>query len=137
MGTIFERLREERLRLGRNQTEFGQIGGVQKGAQLKYESGERCPDGSYYAGIAAAGADVQYILTGVRSTSTLPADEMLLLERYRASPQAVKDAALRVVLVGSPADNGIVVHGNLGQQVTSPASGNFTVNMYKDPKKSK
>jgi DNA-binding Xre family transcriptional regulator len=47
---------------------------------------------------------------------TMSADEKMLLERYRASPQAVKDAALRVVLVGgdSPATK-------INQQFNAPS----------------
>ncbi len=72
MKTIFERLKEERNRLGLNQSEFAAIGGVQKGAQINYEQGKRNPDSDYLSAIAAAktkdgkSADVQYILTGER-----------------------------------------------------------------------
>ncbi len=59
-----DRLREERLRLGLTQEQFGALGGVRKQAQLKYEKGERKPDATYFEGIAAAGANVDYILTG-------------------------------------------------------------------------
>ena len=58
------RLKEERLRLGLTQEQFGALGGVKKQAQLKYEKGERKPDAAYFEGIAAAGANVDYILTG-------------------------------------------------------------------------
>lgn len=67
MSAIFERLKEERIRLGLNQTDFGAIGGVQKNSQVKYESGARHPDAPYLEAIAAAGADVNYILTGARA----------------------------------------------------------------------
>lgn len=63
----WERLREERERLGLNQTEFGALGGVRKQAQIKYEKGARKPDAKYLEGIAAAGVDVGYILTGDRA----------------------------------------------------------------------
>lgn len=69
MNSIHERLKQERVRLDLNQTKFAEIGGVQRRAQANYESGERCPDGHYYAAIAAAGADVLYILTGKRAVS--------------------------------------------------------------------
>ncbi|MFY4004711.1 helix-turn-helix domain-containing protein [Achromobacter denitrificans] len=64
---MFERLREERERLGLNQTEFGLLGGVQKRSQINYESGERVPDATYLAAMAQGGVDVMYVLTGVRS----------------------------------------------------------------------
>lgn len=63
---IGDRLKEERTRLGLNQTEFASIAGVQKNAQSKYENGERSPDSAYLAAIAAAGVDVLYIITGNR-----------------------------------------------------------------------
>ncbi len=65
--SIFLRLREERERLGFSQEAFGALGGVQKRAQINYEKGERHPDSAYLAAIAAAGADVLYILTGQRA----------------------------------------------------------------------
>lgn len=63
---IGERIRKERQRLGKNQTDFGGAGDVTKKTQMLYESGERSPDASYLSGIAAAGADIQYIVTGQR-----------------------------------------------------------------------
>jgi transcriptional regulator with XRE-family HTH domain len=65
--TIGNRIKEERKRLHLNQTDFGAIGGVAKNTQINYETGERSPDAEYLARIAAAGADVGYILTGVRT----------------------------------------------------------------------
>lgn len=67
MSTIGGRLKDERTRLGMNQTDFGAIGSVKKETQLNYESGKRMPDAEYLAKIAAAGADVGYILTGART----------------------------------------------------------------------
>lgn len=64
---INERLREERTRLGHSQEAFGELGGVGKQAQLRYEKGERHPDTQYMAAISAIGADVLYILTGSRA----------------------------------------------------------------------
>ncbi len=63
---IGTRLREERERLEMTQEEFGQAGGVLKRALIRYEKGERMPDAAFLAAIAAAGADVLYILTGQR-----------------------------------------------------------------------
>lgn len=64
MDTLGGRLREERTRLGMSQEQFGALGGVRKQAQIKYEKGERKPDSAYFEGIAAAGADIGFILTG-------------------------------------------------------------------------
>ena len=65
--TIGARIREERNRMALSQEAFGAIPGVTKQAQIKYEKDERHPDTLSLAAIAAAGADVLYILTGQRS----------------------------------------------------------------------
>lgn len=67
MNTIGDRLKEERLRLGYNQSNFAEVGGVQKNAQIKYESNQRKPDAGYLEQIAKIGCDIQYIITGVRA----------------------------------------------------------------------
>ena len=94
---ISDRLREERERLGLNQVEFGSIGGVKKLAQINYEKGERHPDSAYRGAIAAAGADVLYILTGQRSQPVPPAQELPRQEQewlalYRNSSEEVRAA---------------------------------------------
>ncbi|RBP73462.1 helix-turn-helix protein [Shewanella putrefaciens] len=58
------RLRDERIKLGLSQTEFGGHGGVRKNTQSKYETNERAPDAHYLAKVAKIGVDVQYVLTG-------------------------------------------------------------------------
>lgn len=83
MKTQGERLREERERLGLNQTDFAAIGGLKKLAQLSYEQDKRSPDGVYFEAIAAVGSDVQYIITGQRSAVVLPPREAALLDNYR------------------------------------------------------
>lgn len=68
MNTPGERLKEERLRLGFSQVAFARLGGVEKRTQINYESGKRKPDASYFEGIASAGANVDYILTGTSAS---------------------------------------------------------------------
>lgn len=91
---IAERLKEERVRLGLSQSEFAEIAGAHRKSQGNYESGERAPDAAYLEAIAAAGADVQYIVTGERSDMALTPDERELLALYRAAPLAGKMAAV-------------------------------------------
>jgi transcriptional regulator with XRE-family HTH domain len=66
MITIGERLKEERNRLGLSQAAIGEISGITKNSQINYEANKRSPDSAYLAKIAEIGADVNYILTGVR-----------------------------------------------------------------------
>lgn len=67
MPNFSERLRTERERLVLSQQALAEKCGVTARSQRNYESGERNPDSAYLAAIAAAGADVLYILTGQRS----------------------------------------------------------------------
>ncbi|GAB0057451.1 hypothetical protein SIID45300_01779 [Candidatus Magnetaquicoccaceae bacterium FCR-1] len=69
---IGDRILEERKRLKMNQTDFAAIGGVVLNTQFTYEKNTRIPDATYLASIAAAGVDVNYILTGMRSGECNP-----------------------------------------------------------------
>lgn len=64
---IGERLKEERERLGLNQTDFAAMAGASKNTQYNYEKGERSPDANYLAAAAAQGVDVLYVITGTRT----------------------------------------------------------------------
>lgn len=94
MGSLGERLRVERERLGYTQSQMAECGGVRKGAQINYEKGERSPDGAYFAGIAAAGADVSYVITGARAVPVdapvLNRREAALLDNYRHTSEEGK-----------------------------------------------
>lgn len=67
------RLRQERQRIILSQATMANIGGIKANAQCVYESGRRSPRAEYLAKIAAAGVDVSYVLTGVRSQSSVVA----------------------------------------------------------------
>lgn len=59
-----DRIREAREALGLSQQALAEKCGVTARSQRNYESGERNPDAAYLAALAAAGADVLYVLTG-------------------------------------------------------------------------
>jgi transcriptional regulator with XRE-family HTH domain len=92
---ISGRLIEERERMGLNKSQMAQAGGVAKPTYLRYETGERSPDGQFWAAIHVAGADVLYILTGQRSQlvapqELLPEGDRILLDNFHAAPDAVR-----------------------------------------------
>jgi transcriptional regulator with XRE-family HTH domain len=87
------RLKEERDKLALSQTEFADLGGVGRKTQFNYESGERAPDGAYLAAIAAAGADVLYILTGTRSAPVVPASPALPADLTASQRKLLRDHA--------------------------------------------
>jgi transcriptional regulator with XRE-family HTH domain len=79
--SIGVRLREVRENMGLSQTAFAEIAekkgaaGATRQSQANYEKGKQAPGATYFAAIAAAGADVQYILTGIRATVALGVSE--------------------------------------------------------------
>ena len=94
-SNIFERLKEERLRLGLNQAQAGDLCGVQRETWSRYESGKLSPGMEVLAAIAAAGADVQYILTGLRavpSVETLSPRKKALLDNYENTDDRGREA---------------------------------------------
>lgn len=97
---IGDRLKEERLRLGMNQTDFAAITGVTKNSQFNYEKGERSPDAAYLAAAADAGVDVLYVVTGLRTpmpAETLSEKESTMVEKYRSLGQADQASLDRLV----------------------------------------
>ena len=92
---IGNRLKEERERIGLSQEAFGELGGVKKLAQLKYEKGERAPDTIYLTSLAGVGVDIVYVLTGLRTpqpdgVTPQNEEEKRLLENYRAMDEAAR-----------------------------------------------
>lgn len=67
MRVIAERLKTEREALGLSQQALADRLGVSLRSQQNYEKGDRSPDSDYLAALAAAGADVLYILKGERT----------------------------------------------------------------------
>ena len=70
------------------------LGGVSDRSQLNYEQGKRMPDAAYLARIAKAGADVLYIITGIRmgEPEPLTQEEAAVLGNFRDLSDAGKAA---------------------------------------------
>lgn len=98
---IGERLREERKRMKMTQAAFAELGGIGVSALKLYEGNEREPGGLFLHEISELGADVQYIVTGIRSNSALAADEQVLLDGYRSLDKATRKRLLAFVLTES------------------------------------
>jgi len=99
--SIGERLKEERQRLKLSQTAFGLLAGAGKTTVISWERGTAFPNAQFLEQAALVGADVRYIVTGMRvGPAPLKPEEQLLLDRYRASSPPLRDAALRVLLGG-------------------------------------
>jgi transcriptional regulator with XRE-family HTH domain len=96
---IGERLREERDRLGLNQTDFGVAAGVSRGTQKAYELESSSPDIRYLSTLQGMGVDVLYVLTGGRDAMDgegLSAGEAKVLEQYRNMSEESRASVERV-----------------------------------------
>lgn len=96
---IGERLKEERQRLGLNQSDFAALAGVTKNSQLNYEKGERSPAADYLAAVAEKGVDVLYVVTGERKPSpadSFTATEAELVSHFRQLPESDRAAVMRM-----------------------------------------
>lgn len=97
---VGERLREERERLGLNQTEFGALVGVSRGTQKNYELGANSLDLRYVAALEEKGVDAAFVLTGRRATPLgqlyTAAEEELILQ-FRSLPADDQKAIRRYV----------------------------------------
>ncbi|HDS1776253.1 TPA: helix-turn-helix transcriptional regulator [Pseudomonas putida] len=88
---IGDRLKEERERLGLNQTDFAALAGASKNTQYNYEKGERSPDSNYLAAAAAQGLDVLYVITGARTpqpSASFSAEEMEFVQLLRCMDES-------------------------------------------------
>lgn len=119
MNYFYQRLKEERRRLGLNQENFAALGGVKKDAQVNYENGSRKPDSAYLEAVAAAGVDVLYVLTGEFSSEALTKDEKELLTGYRNLDIRGKAGVLGMIggMTTPPQGNQATFHGNVSQTV--------------------
>ncbi|ANF85145.1 regulatory protein [Pseudomonas antarctica] len=97
---IGDRLKEERERLGFNQTELAAKAGASKNSQYNYEKGERSPDASYLAAVAEQGVDVLYVVTGQRSIkgeSQLSNDDLEVVMHVRSLGNEDRGAVMRLL----------------------------------------
>lgn len=99
--SVGDRLREVREEMGFSQAEFAEIAGVMRNSQGFYERGKRTPDTEYLEKIAAAGADIIYVLTGIRAKSMgfmLSPEEQALLDSFRACEQIDRNAIRQLAM---------------------------------------
>ena len=81
LGDIGERVSEERVRLGYTQAAFARLLGLSRVGLRNIEAGESEFKVNVLAAAAGAGADVQYILTGVRSENVKAVSDEIGFEK--------------------------------------------------------
>ena len=134
MKDFSRRLKEERKRLGLNQSDFAALGGVKKDAQLNYENGTRIPDSAYLSALNNAGVDIFYVLTGEIVGQLLSTDERILISAYRQLNDYGKTSVLALTagLKMTPEETAkAVFHGKVGQVISGNVEAPVNIDMKK------
>lgn len=98
-GTIGDRIKAERERVGMSQEELARSASVSSRSQRNYEAGTRVPNADYLLAIAKAGIDISYVLTGTKTYALEVAAEQLLSalgEKLGIDADQITDAIERV-----------------------------------------
>ena len=97
MVNFGERIKIERERKGLSVEDFGAMGGVSITAQYNYEKGKRKPDIDYLYNISRIGCDIQYIVTGVSSSTNITSKEAMILDLFRTAEEPYQLASIQVL----------------------------------------
>lgn len=111
-------MREERKRLKLSQAVLAQAAGIARESWVRYEADAMAPGSAVLAALAAKGADVSYVLTGVRApvyaggpirgdsvALVLTAEESALVDNYRhASAEGRRALAATSAAVAQPVE---------------------------------
>ncbi|MEN5315372.1 helix-turn-helix transcriptional regulator [Pseudomonas koreensis] len=92
MATIAARLKFERKRLALTQAEMAKRCGISREIWCRYEQGNGLPGSEVLQAFLKAGGNVHFVLSG-----EFPAEETLLIERFRECPKILQDAILRAL----------------------------------------
>lgn len=133
---IGSRLKEERVRLGYNQPDFAALANASKRTLIDWEKDVSSPTAAQMAAFSCAGADIQYIVTGLRSKDVVSTDENLILEKFRSASAEIKNKMLMLLLSGETTNN--VVNNSVNSGNGNQYNGtNQTINNNAAPSKSK
>ncbi|MEJ2794399.1 helix-turn-helix transcriptional regulator [Iodobacter sp. LRB] len=123
MRDISARFKEERKRLGLSQEDAAKALGVSTGSLGTYERNKVTPPVLVLLPLYKLGADIQYIVTGERSSASLPDTEQQLISAFRLAPEPVQAGIMAMLQVSpatrkeSPSSPSQVFHGEVGQVI--------------------
>lgn len=93
-----ERIKEERERLGFNQSDFADLAAATRKTLFNWESGAAAPNANVLAAWSAHGLDVLYVVTGQRAGGAsappppraVSEGDRILLDNFHAAPAQVQ-----------------------------------------------
>ena len=127
-NNVFFRLKNERLRLNLGQSDIADATDVSLKTVQRWEKEVAIPSDKL-ALLANCGIDVQYVVTGQRSSNVLPTDEVLILEKYRQASPVLKNQMLMLLLGGDSEATKNVVSNPINSRNGTQLNGkNQTIN---------
>ncbi|VWX62520.1 helix-turn-helix domain-containing protein [Sphingorhabdus sp. 109] len=97
LGPFGLRLRQERIRLGLNQQEFGERAGVSKNSISSYEKGERPANVVFLMVLEDIGVDVGFVLTGNRGDDSLTVEQQHLVGMFESLSARERSAVIALL----------------------------------------
>ena len=86
------------MRIGLNQNDFAEAGGVKKNSQVSYEKGSTAPTAEYLLAVERKGADIGYILTGRRSDGDHSSEDRWLLDAWHRLSTRERDGIMQLIM---------------------------------------
>jgi transcriptional regulator with XRE-family HTH domain len=98
LAAIGDRLRLERLRLGKNIDEMAEITGAHRNSIANYEKAERQPNTAFLLILRDIGVDIAYVLTGERADSSLSAEHTNLIDMFDQLSSREKNGIMAMIM---------------------------------------
>lgn len=119
-----ERLRSERIKLMKTQSEFSALAATSSQTQMRYETGQSFPKLEYLFELSKHGVDIGYIVTGRRNDGSMGSLDQSLLDQFNALKDDQKAALMH--LIGVMGDKPLLHADNIAprqsQTLHSPAA---------------
>lgn len=97
MTSFGERLKAERIRLGKTQVEFSEMGCVSKGSQLAYEKDTVSPTADYLMRLGQLGVDIHFLFYDMHSDASASSQVNELLTVLVQMPPAQQAMSFAVM----------------------------------------
>lgn len=95
--SVGQRLREERVRMGKTIDQFAEVSGIHRNSVRAYEEGSRSANTALLLIFQDVGVDIGYVLSGQRGDGCLGVAETQLLSSFGKLSQREKQAVLSMI----------------------------------------
>lgn len=134
-NSVFFRLKNERLRLNLGQSDIANATDVSLKTVQRWEKEIAIPSDKL-AVLANFGIDIQYVITGQRSSAALSLDEAFILDKIRQASLETRNKILMLLLGSTDATSNVVSNKDNTVQSQQVGDNNHQENHHKTSQKS-